>query len=98
MSHFRFTPLAARDLEEIVTYLAARNPAAAARLLDDVTERLKGLAAMPLSGRKREELSSSLRSVPVGGYVIFYQPVEEGVIVVRILHGARDIARLLQEE
>jgi toxin ParE1/3/4 len=33
----------------------------------------------------------NLRSFPVGSYVIFYRPIEEGIEVIRVLHSARDI-------
>jgi toxin ParE1/3/4 len=42
-------------------------------------------------GRARDELSPSLRSFPFGRYVIFYEPVEGGIDVVRLLHSARDV-------
>jgi toxin ParE1/3/4 len=30
----------------------------------------------------------------VGNYVVFYRPIENGIEVVRVLHGRRDIAAL----
>ena len=49
------------------------------------------LAEMPESGRQREKLAPELRSFAVGNYVIFYRPIENGVEIVRVLHGARDL-------
>ena len=45
----------------------------------------------PEKGRPRPELAEKLRSVPHGGYVIFYTASEEEVRIERILHGARDV-------
>lgn len=42
-------------------------------------------------GRKVEELAPNLRSFPIGSYLIFYRPIEDGIQLIRILHGARDI-------
>jgi len=42
-------------------------------------------------GRKVEELAPNLRSFPIGSYLIFYRPVEDGIELIRVLHGARDI-------
>lgn len=42
-------------------------------------------------GRLRDELTEGLRSFPVGRYVIFYRIVQDGVEIVRVLHGARDL-------
>ncbi len=50
------------------------------------------LAANPLAGRARSELHEGLRSFPVGSYVVFYSPTPEGVEIVRVLHGRRDIS------
>ena len=40
----------------------------------------------------RSDLAPSLREVPVGNYVVFYRPMSDGVVVVRILHAARTVA------
>jgi len=42
-------------------------------------------------GRARDELEVGLRSFPVGRYAIFYLPIPDGVEIVRVLHGARDL-------
>lgn len=42
-------------------------------------------------GRARPELATGVRSFPFGRYVIFYAPLDDGIDVVRVLHGARDI-------
>jgi len=42
-------------------------------------------------GQARSELSLGLCSFPSGRDVIFYEPVQEGIDVVLVLHAARDI-------
>ncbi|MET4716406.1 plasmid stabilization system protein ParE [Bradyrhizobium japonicum] len=49
------------------------------------------LVENPLAGRERQELRDSLRSFPVGNYVIFYVPLPDGVEIVRVMHGRQDI-------
>jgi len=44
----------------------------------------------------REDLAPSLRSFPVGNYLIFYRPITDGVEVVRMLHGARELRRIFK--
>jgi len=84
---------------EIIEYLAAEDsPDTARRFVQGLSERCQSLADMPGMGRWREELSPGLRSVPEGSYVVFYRPAEDGVQVVRVLHGARDIERIFAEE
>ena len=49
------------------------------------------LAQTPQAGRARGDLAPSLRSFPVGRYIIFYTPVSDGVEVVRVMNGRQDI-------
>jgi len=39
----------------------------------------------------RPELALAVRSFPVGNYVIFYRPHGDGIVVIPVLHGARDL-------
>jgi toxin ParE1/3/4 len=94
MSRCHFTTPARRDLEEIHDYIAADSAAAASRWIDRLERECQGLAEMPGMGRRRQDLAPGLRSFPVGTYVIFYREVEDGVQIVRVLHGARDIESL----
>jgi toxin ParE1/3/4 len=68
-----------------------RDLAAADRLVDQFDATLKAIASTPLMGRQVEELAPKLRSFPVGNYLIFYRPFEDGIQLIRLLHGAREI-------
>jgi toxin ParE1/3/4 len=94
MKHYRLTPEAANDLEEITDFFAASDPQIADRLLDSLQEKCQKLAEMPDVGRSREELAAHLRSSHIGKYIIFYRVETEGVEIIRIIHGSRDIPRL----
>jgi toxin ParE1/3/4 len=82
------------DLVEIALRIAEDNPPAADRWLDTIGEKCAVLARMPKPGRRRADLAPELRSLPVGNYVIFYRPISDGIQVIRVLHGARDIRML----
>jgi toxin ParE1/3/4 len=56
---------------------------------------LKLLAEFPGLGRQRDELGPAVRSFPVGNCIIFYLPLADGVEVIRVLHGARDIRKFM---
>lgn len=84
-------PKAERDLDEIWLYIAQDNPANADRFLDRLQERCLALADFPKMGTSRDDLKTGLRSHPCGRYLIFYFPIEDGVDIVRVLHGARDL-------
>lgn len=94
MKHFRVSPAARADLDDIWFYIAQDNLDAADKFIRAVVSRFPKLAAMPQLGRRREELAPRLRSFPVSRYVIFYRPMENGIEIVRVLHGARDFPPL----
>ncbi len=96
MKPYRVSEAAHGDLDEIWFYIAQDNPDAADRIVRTLVSRFAMLAGMPEVGRRREELSARLRSLAVGNYVIFYRPLENGVEVVRVLHGARDLPPLFE--
>lgn len=87
----RVSPRASRDVDEIWLYVAAENIRAANALIDRLTLASQMLAESPRSGRARLEFNEYLRSFPVGDHLIFYEPRPDGIFVVRILHGKRNI-------
>ena len=56
------------------------------------------LARQAFIGRARRELAPGVRSFPLGRFVLFYCPTAAGIEVVRVLHGARDIGQVFQDE
>ena len=89
------TPLAQSDLDGIWDHVAADSPTAADRLLERFRETFAILARHPAMGQTRDELRPGLRSFSVRKYVVFFQFIEERLRVVRVIHGARDVANLL---
>jgi toxin ParE1/3/4 len=89
------TPEAYGDLEEIWQYLASEGSEAVADgMLDLFEARCSLLSDFPEMGRQRPEFGSSVRSLSVGSYLIFYRPFKDGIEVLRVLHGAQDIRSL----
>ena len=91
-------PLAAADIFEIWDYIADDSLVAADRWVDRLDEQFGLLATQPLMGSARDELAPGVRSFPFGRYVIFYAPLDDGIDVVRVLHGARDIDAVFGDE
>ncbi|MCC5645749.1 type II toxin-antitoxin system RelE/ParE family toxin [Nostoc sp. CHAB 5824] len=91
-------PLAQADLLDIWNFIANDSFEKADRLLQKIDNQLKILASNPSMGRKRNSLAPNLRSFPVGNYLIFYRPINQGIEVIRVLHGARDIQSLFEED
>ena len=91
MSHIRITPLADQDLLEIWYFIAQDDPAAADRLLDLLEEKYRLLADNPHMGPARPDIAKELRCHPVGNYLLLYRVIRDGIELVRIVHGARDL-------
>ena len=79
------------DFDEIWGYIAVRDLFAADRLIKHFDATLSVIASAPDIGRNVEEFGPNLRSFPIGSYLIFYRPIEDGIQLLRIVHGARDI-------
>ena len=62
----------------------------------DHTAVLSLLRDNPLMGRQQDYLLVSLRSFTVRGYMIFYQPFENGIDILRILHSSRDVETIFE--
>lgn len=95
MSRYVFTPAAARDIEEIWTYIAEDSEAAADRAVDDIFEAVDALSEHPGMGHRREDLADeTLRAWPVHSYLIVYRPETTPLEVIRVVSGYRDLIEL----
>ena len=91
MLQLRLTRRAKRDLDDIWAYVAQHDPAAADRLILSIEELGRVLAQTPGMGRRRPELGHGTRSFNLRKYVIFYTESDASLLILRILHGARDL-------
>ncbi len=79
------------DYAEIWSYVAVHSPNAADQLVDRFDAILSTIASLPEMGRSVDELAPNLRSFPIGSYLVFYRPIVDGIQLIRVIHGARDI-------
>jgi toxin ParE1/3/4 len=84
-------PQAQADILDVWNYIAEHSVAEADRWIDRLEDCLTLWATQPHMGRVRDELSPGIRSLAFGRYVVFYEPSADGMDVVRVLHGSRDI-------
>jgi plasmid stabilization system protein ParE len=100
MSEYQFTPEATNDLFELWSYIAADNIDAANRV-EEAVYAACGLAAdRPLSGQVREDLTE----LPVRFWLVqpyrncwvVYDPKTKPLRVIRVLHSARNVSRILK--
>jgi toxin ParE1/3/4 len=50
-----------------------------------------------LIGSRREQFGAALRAIFHTPYAIYYLPTDREVIIVRVLHGARDAAAIAEQ-
>jgi len=98
MAQILFTPLATEDLQQIWGFWAERAGSEIAnKFLVEIRQKCLMLAEFPESGRTRHDFIVNLRSFPFNNYIIFYLPLEDGIEVLRIIHGSRDIQQVFDE-
>jgi len=95
--------LAQADLDDAAEYIALDSREAAERFLLAAHATFADLLDSPRIGRCSEFRLSrliDLRVWPVKGfrnYLIFYREITDGIQIIRVLHGARDIQEVLDE-
>lgn len=88
------TASANADVLAIAEFIAADKPSAAMRWLDDLDETITRLARHPFLGEAVEHLAPGMRRHSLGNYLLFYVPIDDGIELRRVLHGARRIEEL----
>jgi toxin ParE1/3/4 len=90
------TPDAIADLDGIWDYIARDNPAAADRMIEELNERFALLLENPEIGELQPLFADgTYRRFTCRNYVIYYRPLKDGIVLVRVLHSARDHEQLL---
>ena len=96
MKRFRVSREAAANITEIWEFIAEDNVAAAERVRRELQDAIRDLANAPGKGHRREDLTDkAVRFWRVRSYLIVYRPDTDPLEIVAVLHGARDIPRLL---
>lgn len=91
MGTVRHSRSARQDLIDIWLTIAHDNPGAADRMLGRLEARVKILEQFPQIGMARPDIASTARVLVVRPYLILYRLIPDGVQIVRVLHGARNI-------
>jgi toxin ParE1/3/4 len=97
MPTIKRTAQAEEDLIDIWLYIAHDDVRAADRVLDDIEEKLLLLADQPDLGPARPDIAPDLRYFPVRRYLILYRQITDGIEIVRVVHGARDVPTLMAD-
>lgn len=99
VKQFLLTPEAQSDLEAISDYIGRESPVAAKRVRTTLRRGMRKLAETPGIGHLRDDLvDEPLRFWRVYSYLIVYRAEPRPIQILRVLHGARDLAALLASE
>src|SRR5262249_12816733 len=91
------SPEAEADLEEIGDYIAQDNPVRADTFIEEIRSRFREISRTPRAYVARPEIDPLIRACVHGQYVIFFYITGTTVEIARVLHGARNIARLFHD-
>jgi toxin ParE1/3/4 len=85
-----WTTAARRDVNEIWDFIEVRNPDAAELVSSEILRAVKGLLQFPKRGKPGRVKET--RELVVSGlpYVVVYLLADERVVILRVLHGAKD--------
>jgi toxin ParE1/3/4 len=98
MTH-SLAPEARADLDEIWLYLARESgrEVLADAQIDAIADRFYVLAEYPHVGRARDaDLGLGMHSFQVGDYVIVYEVNGMEILILRVVHGRRDLIALFE--
>lgn len=90
MKPVRQSSKARQDLIEIWKYIATDNIDAADLLWKRFEALYDKLARQPGMGRRHASSEATMRVYPLGRYLVFYITDEQGIVIQRVLHAARD--------
>jgi len=86
------------DIDDIWDFIAQNDPEQAARFLLKLLDLFVLIASNPLMGTEKPQIHADMRQFPYGSYSIFYRPDQNGVEIMRVLHSARDIPQLFEND
>jgi toxin ParE1/3/4 len=88
------SPDAIDDVHDIGVFIARDSLEQALKMVDRIDGKVKLLAEFPGLGQAREDLGSNYRTLPLKSDLIVYRPIEDGIEVLRVVHGRRNLRNL----
>ena len=98
---YRVMPAAAEDMRQIVRRFRdlQKSPQSATLVARRLRDAFRKLTRLPKLGHVREELrDANARVLPVTGLLVIYDPTLKPLTILRVVHGARDLRRIVARE
>lgn len=99
MAKVEWSITAGNDLEEIEDFIARDSVLHAVTFIDKIVDSVEKLHENPQIGRIVPEFNrSDLRELLFRGYRIVYLVRDDSLVVLRVVHGARDFSELIRKK
>lgn len=96
---YQLTPEAQAQVDAIGAFIAEDSLEAALKVYDALEKSYEQLARMPEMGHTREDLTDRpLKFWSVYSYLVVYDPASDPLQIIAVLHGARDVERVLRHQ
>ena len=98
MPQVLWTPVAESDLDDILFYIAFvdRRPATSERIYFEIRSKVAEQAERPLTGHRHGDAPEGWLYLKHKRWLVFYQPLDDGLEVMRVVDGVRDLPRHLR--
>ena len=95
MSRYILTGPAAKDIDEILDYIAAQSPQNAIAVAGRCMTAFERISDAPGISHRRDELKDrNARILFVSGYLVIFDPFLSPVVILRVVRGARNLGRI----
>lgn len=91
-----YTSAARSDIASRIRYLARRTVRGIDSFLDSVYAEVTRHSEFPEMGIPRDDIRPGLRCCVAGRFVVFYRRLGDGIQVLRVLHGSRDVEAIMR--
>jgi toxin ParE1/3/4 len=98
MSLCVIAPKASQDLNAISDYFVERNIEAGERILKEFNQKCQNLIQFQKMGKSYSKIRAGLRGVPLESYIIFYQVIPDGIEILRVVSGRKDLEALFDDQ
>jgi toxin ParE1/3/4 len=94
---YSFSKIAIQDLDEICTCVSQNNVKAASKLFDAIRQKCKLVANFPNMGKSYIWITPDLRGFIIDDYIVFYYPRLDGIDIIRVISGRRDLKTIFED-
>ncbi|BAT51589.1 hypothetical protein NOS3756_05150 [Nostoc sp. NIES-3756] len=97
MNRYVINILASQDLNEIADYFAQNSLEAGEHFFREFNRKCQQLVKFPNSGKSYAEIRYDLRGLPLEGYIIFYRLLDDGIEILRVVSGRRNLLSIFNQ-